>query len=49
MATSGSLVGWYARTEAAALRDLMALLGPLPEEWISSLGVYIPSQQGPTF
>jgi len=39
MATSSSLVGGYAFTEVAVLRDLMAVLGPLPEEWISSLGM----------
>jgi len=40
MATSDPLVDWYAFNEAAVLRQLMAVLGPLPEEWISSLGMH---------
>ena len=38
LATSKSLMSWYARDEAAALRELTAVLGPLPEEWVDSLG-----------
>ena len=39
MATSDSLIDSYAIDELAALRNLTAVLGPLPEEWISSLGM----------
>ena len=37
MATSSSLLG-DALDEASALRELALLLGPLPQEWIDSLG-----------
>jgi len=39
MATSSSLVGGYAFKEATVLCDLMVVLGPLPDEWIGSLGM----------
>jgi len=39
LATSGPLMGWSAFNEMAALRQLAATLGPLPEEWVVSLGM----------
>jgi len=44
LATSSSLVDCYAPGEASVLCELMTLLGPLPQEWIDSLGEsYSPS------
>lgn len=37
LATSSSLLG-DAHDEASALHELMTLLGPLPQEWVGSLG-----------
>ena len=41
LATSLPLIGWYPSDEAMALRKLTNILGPLPEEWIASLGTQI--------
>jgi len=38
MATTDSLMSWYARDEVEALDQLTAVLGPLPDEWVDSLG-----------
>jgi len=39
IATSGSLMSWYPHDEVAALRELTGVLGPLPQEWVHSLGM----------
>jgi len=38
IAMSRSLMSWFAFEEKAALDELTAALGPLPEEWVHSLG-----------
>ena len=45
LATSSSLVDCYVSGEASALRELTTLLGPLPQEWINSLGTENPAPE----
>ena len=37
LATSRPLIG-YAREELKALNELTSLFGPIPQEWVGSLG-----------
>jgi len=39
LAMSTTLMSWFAFDEKAALDELTAALGPLPEEWVHSLGM----------
>ena len=45
LATSSSLVDCYVSGEASTLRELTTLLGPLPQEWINSLGTENPTPE----
>ena len=49
LATTNPLMSGYAHDEEAALSDLTAVLGPLPKEWVDSLGMQIHLQPVLTF